>query len=296
MRRPLLSILFVFTFCLSAFVSAESTRKFTLDNTQLVQINSAQTGQTHELIIALPSSYHSSPERRYPVLYALDGYWDIPMLTATYGNLIYDNLVPEFIIVGFSYPGAVDYGKERRRDFTPTKGAYAEGSAGGAAKFLQFIKETVAPKIEAEYRGDKNQRALTGTSLGGLFTLYAMYEDPEFFDRYLAISPAAIWDNGYLARRDADYAKKNQTLKARAFISYGTDEYKPFADAIIEYQKIIKKRSYKDLALMNYRMEGLRHTGVKGDGFAQGLMFVWKDIAPTGPSGLERDMRGIPAQ
>lgn len=292
MHRTLVSTFLFVAILLSAFAAADNARKFTLDNTQLIQLESSQTGKSHELIIALPNSYQEFPERRYPVLYFLDGYWDMPLVSATYGNLIYDNLVPEFIMVGFSYPGAVDYGQERRRDFTPTRAEYPEGAAGGGENFLRFIKETVAPKIENEYRGDKNHRALAGSSLGGLFTLYAMYEDPAFFHRYLAISPATIWDDGYLAKRDAEYAKKNRTLKARAFISYGADEYKPFADSIIEFQKIIAGRKYQDFVLMNYHMEGLRHTGVKGDGYTRGLMFIWKDIAPAGPSGLEREMTG----
>jgi len=114
-----------------------------------------------------------------------------------------------------------------------------------------------------------------------------MYQEPNFFDRYIAISPAAGWDNGYLLKLDADYAKQHNALPARAFISYGTAEYKPFSLPIAQLQKQIKKRRYQGLALQNYQMQGLRHTSVKGEGYVHGLIWAWQDITPKMPSSLE---------
>lgn len=55
---------------------------------------------------------------------------------------------------------------------------------------------------------------------------------------------------------DATYAKNHRELKARAFISYGTDEYQSFGAPIAA-------RNYKGLELMNFIIDGLRHTEVK---------------------------------
>jgi hypothetical protein len=38
-------------------------------------------------------------------------------------------------------------------------------------------------------------------------------------------------------------------------------------------------------------MEGLDHTGVKGDGYVRGLTWVWKPKKPAGPSGLTKAMQ-----
>jgi len=283
-------IIMIFT-AASALAADNSQRSFVLKNTQILTMDSKQTGKKHELIIALPDSYHQSPDKKYPVLYFLDAYWDMPLVSGIYGTLVYDRVVPEFIMVGFSYPDGANYDQERLQDFSPTKLAGSGATTGGGEAFLNFIKESVVPLVEKNYRVDSAQRALSGSSLGGLFTLYAMYEDPAFFDRYIAISPAVSWDNNYVARRDAEYAKKHNSLNARAFISYGSAEYKPFADPIVDYQKQIEARKYKGLQLKNYKMEGLRHAGVKGEGFVHGLMWGWKDIAPEGPGGLENSYR-----
>lgn len=273
----------------SQSLAADHEQHFILNNTHLVPLTSKETNINYELVITLPSSHKSSPEKKYPVLYYVDAYWDAPLVNAVYGGLVYDVLAPEFIMVGISYAGEnINYDKERLRDLTPTKVVRRDEISGGAPAFLRFIKEAVVPFVEKNYRGDSTERALSGSSLGGLFALYAMYQEPTFFERYIAISPAADWDGDYLAKLDAVYAKNNKTLNARLFLSYSTDEYKPFGDPIAALQQQIKKRNYQGLALKNYVMQDVRHAGVKPEGYVHGLMWAWKDIAPTGPSGLEQ--------
>ena len=268
---------------------AEDYKPFVIINTQIVPIHSKFTGRDHELVVVLPSSYASNPDKKYPVLYYLDAYWDTPLLASTYGNLVYDNVVPEFIMVGMSYPSTSSYDKERRIDYTPT--AVGDNS-GKSHLFLDFIQKEVAPLIETKFRGQATDRVLSGNSLGGLFTITAAYKAPNFFSGFIAISPAASWDNDILAKIDADYAKSNKSLKARMFISYGTTEYVSFRDPIIALQKQLAARQYKDFDLLNYAMEGLDHTSVKGDAYVRGLMWVWKPKKPAGPSGLERAITG----
>ncbi len=263
----------------------ESDRSFVIGNSHIIPIESRNTGRQHELVIILPSSYQSQPTKKYPVLYYLDAYWDTPLLASTYGNLIYDNEVPEFIMVGLSYPEGKDYGKERRLDYTFTP--VDEGS-GKSDQFLAFIKTEVAPLIEKQYRGLSTDRVLSGNSLGGLFTLTAAYKAPEFFSGFIAISPAVEWDNKALIKFDQSYAKDHQSLPGRVFISYGAKEYSVFREPIAQYQTTLAERKYQGLALQNYVMEDLDHTAVKGDGYVRGLKWVWKPKKPAGPSGLEK--------
>ena len=287
--RMFLSVLVFLSGISGMQAAANDHRLFSLKNTHLIQLPSKATQIDYELVITLPSSYLASPTKKYPVLYYVDAYWDAPLVNAIYGGLVYDTLAPEFIMVGISYADPqADYDQERLRDLTPTTVKSRGEASGGAPAFLQFLKETLIPMVEKNYRVEGNERALGGSSLGGLFALYAMYEDPAFFKRYIAISPAVDWDNSYLAKRDAAYAKDNKTLSARVFLSYSMGEYKPFGDPIAEFQQQLKNRNYSGLQLMNYVMQDIRHAGVKPDGYVRGLMWVWKDLAPTGPSGLEK--------
>lgn len=289
MRSARILLLLVFAVSAHFVCAQQSVKHFVLSNTEIIPISSKHTGRAHELVIVYPFSYQTNPDKKYPVLYYLDAYWDTPLLVSTYGNLLYDRDIPEFIMVGLSYPSIKDYTKERRIDYTFT----AEDEQSGKGNlFLEFIKKEVAPLIETTFRGEKTDRVLAGSSLGGLFALSAAYQSPDFFAGYIAISPAALWDNGALLRLDAEYAKQHKTLNGRMFISYGSTEYSAFRDPIISFQKQLAARQYKGLALLNYGMEGIDHAGVKGEGYTRGLIWAWKTKKPGGPSGLERDMTG----
>ncbi len=273
----------------TSVLAEPDVKKFVLSNTQIVPIQSKITGRDHELVVVFPSSYYSNPDKKYPVLYFLDAYWDTPLLVSTYGNLVYDNVVPEFIMVGLSYPSTASYDKERRIDYTF---AAVDALSGKSGLFLDFIKKEAAPLIETKFRGEKTDRVIAGNSLGGLFAISAAYQAPDFFAGYIALSPAVSWAENAIFKIDQDYAKSHKTLNGRMFVSYGSTEYHSFRDPIIQFQKQLADRKYQGLELLNYSMEGLDHTGVKGDGYVRGLMWVWKTKKPAGPSGLERAITG----
>jgi predicted alpha/beta superfamily hydrolase len=277
--------------CMSFTMPASAqpaNKQFVLASTQIIPVQSKSTGKAHELVVVLPASYASNPGKTYPVLYYLDAYWDTPLLTATYGNLIYDNETPEFIMVGLSYPSGFNVDVERRKDYTIT----ATGpDSGKADAFLNFITQEVAPLVESRFRGEKTGRIISGSSLGGLFAIAAAYKAPGFFAGHIAISPAAGWDKGALGKLDERYAKDHKALDARMFISYGTAEYPAFREPIAAFQKQLAARHYQGLALQNYKMEGLDHTSVKGDGYVRGLSWVFQPKKPAGPSGLTKAMQ-----
>jgi predicted alpha/beta superfamily hydrolase len=265
----------------------ETTRHFVLENTQLIPIQSKYTGKRHELVVVLPASWGKAPHKTYPVLYYLDAYWDTPMLTSVYGNLIYDNVAPEFIMVGLSYPSGSNYDLERRRDYTFTA---TDKDSGKGAAFLDFVTKEVAPLVESRFHGAQLDRVISGNSLGGLFALTAAYQAPGFFAGHVAVSPAASWDNAMLARMDEAYARTHKALPARMFISYGSNEYPGFREPIAAFQQQLAARHYEGLGLQNYVMQGLDHTSVKGEGYVRGLMWFWQPKKPPGPSGLTRAM------
>jgi predicted alpha/beta superfamily hydrolase len=277
-----LRVIAVLSFCILSFSSLAAEEsgqaaKFELENTHKVLIRSP-SGEPYELIVSLPGSYDESSDRKYPVLYYTDAYWDAPLLTSLYLDLTFDKAIPEFIMVGISYPGDVNYSALRSRDLTPTKNITRNRDSGGGPDFLKFIKETVVPKIETEYRTQNNERAIAGWSFGGLFALYALYSDPSFFKRYIAISPATLWDDGFIGKLDDSFFSLNKELSARVFISYGEKEDENFSGAVAEFQKKIEDRQYKKIHLANYMVKNMGHAGSKSSGYAEGLVWIWKDI------------------
>ncbi len=276
-----------FLFCLCAMLSLRvlaaelnPTTSFELPHTHKVAIKSP-SGIAYELVISLPASYKNSPNKRYPILYYTDAQWDAPLLNSIYQDLAFDKAVPELVMVGITYSGVKpNYTALRTKDLTPTKDENFVRDSGGGEAFLTFIKETAIPKVENEYRIDTRQRAIAGWSFGGLFALYAMYSEPELFTRCIAVSPAIPWDNEYISQLDDEFFKANGKFSARLFISYGSNEAPAFVASVSEFQNKIKNRKAPNLQLMNYGVENMAHAGAKASAYAQGLVWVWKDIQP----------------
>ncbi|MGZ4019590.1 MAG: alpha/beta hydrolase, partial [Flavisolibacter sp.] len=187
-KVKLLLVLFVFFKSISA-------QEVTIPGTATKEIVSSMVkGQQYVLHIMLPGGYATST-KIYPVVYLMDSQWDFPLVTALYGEQYYDGFIPQMIIVGVTWGGKnPNPDSLRARDYTPTN-VKGTPQSGGADKFLAFMQKELFPFIEANYRADKNDRTLVGCSLGGLFTMYTLFTHADMFTRYVATSPAFMWDN-----------------------------------------------------------------------------------------------------
>ena len=151
----------------------------------------------------------------------MDSQWDFPLLTALYGQQYYDGFIPEVIIVGITWGG--DHPNPdslRARDYTPTNEKSLPQS-GGADKFLSVIKNEIFPLIEKNYRVDTTDKTLIGCSLGGLFTMYTLFTHSDMFNRYVAASPAFMWDNNVLYKYEEQYHNNNSNPTAKLFMCVG---------------------------------------------------------------------------
>jgi predicted alpha/beta superfamily hydrolase len=240
--------------------------------TQRMKILSSIVGQEYELDINLPRNYKDTT-RRFPVIYLLDSQWDFPLVNAVFGGQYYDGFVPELIIVGITWGGKnPKYDSLRARDYTPTTIQQVPYSGNGP-KFLEFIKKELIPFVESKYRTVKDDRGLMGSSLGGLFTLYAMFHETALFNRYILTSPALGWDKDTTFTYEKNYAGKNKGLPVRLFmgiggLEFGIPQFRKFVDQL-------KSRNYDGLDLQTWVMEGMGHSGSKPEGYARGLQAMF---------------------
>ncbi len=240
--------------------------------TQLLKIHSTIVGRDYELHVNLPR-YYSDTTRTFPVLFLLDSQWDFPLANAVFGEQYFDGFVPEIVIVGIAAGGEnPNYDSLRAIDLTPTRVAQSPQS-GGAPKFLEFIKKEVIPLVESKYRVKKDDRALMGSSLGGLFTLYAMFEETGLFNRYVLTSPALSWDNGILFTYEKDYAAKNPRLPVHLFMARG--ELEPGGAEFQKFVDLLRSRNYAGLDLQAMTVPEMGHSGGKSVGYPRGLQAVY---------------------
>ena len=179
-----------------------------IPGTQELEIKSHITNKDYKLYINLPRNI-DDPNRTFPVIYLLDAQWDFPLLNAIYGEQYFDGFLPDAIVVGITWGGKNPNPDSLRvTDFTPTK-TMQDPTGGGAKKFLSFIKEELIPFIDSKFKTKKDDRTLMGSSLGGLFTLYTLFNDPTVFKNYVLTSPAIQWDNGIINSYMEKYSENN---------------------------------------------------------------------------------------
>lgn len=291
MKNPRLALFAVLLHSLVAFtaVAAETPSvaypPHAIPNSQLRVLPRDAAGRQYQLHIGLPESYAKEPNRRYPVVFVTDAYWDFAKITAIAGSLVYDKVVPEFITVGIGYAGEdLNYGQLRTWELPPVS---LDGTAnsGHAADFLRTIETVIIPLVERDYRIDSSCRVLAGASLGGLFTLYTMYTKPELFQGYIAASPAIIVGNDWLLGYENEFVKSGRSLKTRLYVAGGGNESPGFLGGILRYNSRVSSRHHEGLAYDFRIIDGERHGSMQFETYIRGLRFIFAPRAPeSGPA------------
>lgn len=154
--------------------------------------------QTRRINVYLPPGY-AEGNRRYPVLYLLDGGVQEDFIhIAGIASLAADfRRIREFIVVGIE-------GIDRYHDLThPTTVAADQArlpTSGGSARFRSFLATELQPFIDQRFRVS-GEKILIGESAAGLFVVETLLRRPELFTGYIAVSPMLWWDGQSLARQ-----------------------------------------------------------------------------------------------
>lgn len=243
-------------------------------------------GQTYEIRIALPGGYDPADSRTYPVLYVLDGQWNFTIIADISGKLIYDGDMPPAIIAAITWGGEGDDPNVLRfRDFL--RPVIPElPMSGGAERFLHALTEELVPFVENHYRAD-GQRVLTGSSLGGLFTTYAMLEKPGFFTGYIANAGSYFADFQYLADKIGSVADSDALAGVRSYLAAGRlDDNTAGVEAINNLLTSVAPRQFSNRFKS---IEGLGHAGSEPVAYTYGLQYVFRaPFVPIKREVLER--------
>jgi predicted alpha/beta superfamily hydrolase len=256
----------------------------TVAGSEIRALPRAGNGRLYQLTVGLPESYEEEPGRRFPVLYLCDGYWDFNLVRAIAGNLHNDKVIPEIIVVGIGYPGeGADYARLRRSDLTPAvatyDGANYDGPSGHAQEFLSVLENEIIPFVEREYHADVSYRVLGGSSLGGLFTLYAMFARPGLFVGHIAASPAAQWADDWLLGFEEAVHRGGKPLGSRLFLSYADQEPALIFEGVKRFDARLREHAYPGLAYEFHVVPGEGHSGTKAESFNRGVRFAFSPRA-----------------
>ncbi|NKB83948.1 alpha/beta hydrolase [Brucella grignonensis] len=162
-------------------------------------------GVDYRIFVAVPAE--KAPSEGFPVVYMTDGNRMLPIAA----KLMEENPKLNAVFVGIGYPTDDKDEIVRLRYFDLTPPTPDDlipvqtniPKTGGRDAFFDFIDHQVKAEIEKRFAIDKNKQALFGHSLGGLFTLYALFNHSDSFQTYAAADPS-IWWNGRSILADKD--------------------------------------------------------------------------------------------
>jgi predicted alpha/beta superfamily hydrolase len=277
-----------------------STKFANILSSEVRKLKSKATGKNYRVSIALPFNYDDAsmnvapfdkPLAAWPVVYLLDSDWYFGMITDMVRIMAWGGRTTDAIIVGIGYleeESILETWRKglasRTHDLTPLQSEISEKynsewlkmdvKTGGGNEFYHFITQELVPLIDQEYRTDPEKRILAGHSHGGLFALFAMFQNPGFFSRYIASSPSLDFADNIMFTLEGVYARKHTRLPAQVYLAAGELEQGTDDTTLTDmyrFAALLESRKYKGFSLTRQVFLDNNHCEVTAPAFQAGL-------------------------
>ena len=168
----------------SLFSSAQNEESITIGNKAVISSKVLNENRTIWIYTPNITSPGVNPDKRFPVLYLLDGdahFYStvgiVQQLSQANGN----GVLPEMIVVAIQ-------NTNRTRDLVPSL------DVNNPNPFKEFLASELIPFVDKHYK-TAPYKMLVGHSLGGLTVIDMLGNFPELFDAYIAIDPSMWFNN-----------------------------------------------------------------------------------------------------
>lgn len=221
---------------------------------QKVWYNSAVLGMERLMYVYTPPGYATSSQK-YPVLYLLHGAGGDEDAWTTLGRTpqILDNLIaagkalPMLVVMTNGNPwqaAAPGAGPEKPDQGTPNIGAMGQG------KFEESLVKDVVAFIEKNYRvsASKENRAVSGLSMGGMQTMNIANTYPEVFSYYGVMSMGLMDMSRFGGKNDPEARLKSlEALKKSGvklyWIGCGKEDF--LYNSVTDLRKFLDDNKFK---------------------------------------------------
>ena len=168
-----------------------------------ITISELTGDEERRVYIYLPDSYRWRGRKRYPVLYMFDGHNVFLDSDATYGKSwgmknFMDKSRTQMIIVGIECNHNSEPDNSRLSEYSPFTfdDSHFGHIEGRGQETMEWLVNELKPTIDSQFRTlpDRKHTFISGSSMGGLMTVYAVVEYNHIFSRGAALSPS-LWVN-----------------------------------------------------------------------------------------------------
>ena len=262
---------------------SQSTESYQNTPSEVLTIYSTVLNEDRKVYIHCPKLDSSDVNKRFPVLYLLDGENHFELLSqyADYLSRPDVSAMPKIIVVGIP-------NTKRVRDLTPTQsisdyegkpdttGRYK--SSGGNEIFFEFLKKDLMPIIDSNYK-TQPYKIFAGHSFGGISSINCMLTHPDMFDAYIAISPSFWWDKEYLLKFTEKRIKSGATLNKKLFYCNGNEGGRNsfFHKGLLKFDSIIAGKKIVGLDYEYKYYPNEMHMTVPMIAYLDALRFIFKE-------------------
>ena len=270
MKKSICLFLFIFSMAVSS-------------QTTLEEINSNKLNTKREIIVKLPNSYATNPEKKYPLLLVLDGEY---LFMPFEGNMSYGNYwddMPEVILVG------INQNKKNERyddsEFDPATGLPIKN--GGM--FFEFIGTELLPYLEKKYRIAPFKIIAGLDSTAGLLNAFLL-KDVPLFNAYISLSPDLA------AGMEDRIPQRLEALKTPVFYYQATSDgdLKKFQDQIINLDKKIAVLKNPNLRYKFDNFKGASHYSLVLSAIPSALYNIFAIYQPISPIEYQEKIAKLP--
>ena len=226
-------------------------------NLQVLEgLYSPQLDNCRDIITYLPPSYDTDA-RRYPVIYMHDGQNLFDEVTSFAEEWGVDNTMDALGLVGLEaiVVGIFNTGAHRLNEYSPF--ADAEDRGGEGDRYLDFIVDTLKPRIDADFRTqpERDHTLIAGSSMGGLISLYAFFRRPDVFGKAGIMSPS-LW---FADRAIFPFVEAAPFKPGKIYLDVGTLEGKTTVADVRHLRELLLRKGYRrhrDLVYVEDRNAG----------------------------------------
>ena len=204
----------------------------------------AYTGtERRNAYVYLPDGYQKNRRRHYPVLYMFDGHNVFYDSDATYGKswgmaeFLDKHKIP-LIVAAVECNHSPEGG--RLSEYSPFDFNIPEFGGefiGRGRETMEGYINVFKPMIDKRYRTlpDRKHTFISGSSMGGLMTLYAVFKYNHVFSRGASLSPSMEIDMNALSRMIRKTPVEEGTV---LYVDYGEGEFAYDLDAVAHFEKL----------------------------------------------------------
>ena len=213
-------------------------------------IHSDILSEERSVIIHLPASYGSAVQKRYPVMYVLDGTSQDGPTADALAALSASGEAPEAIVVGIPNTRG-----NRPRDQTPPfmrqDPDVAESKMGGGDQFLLFVEKELIPFIDKQYR-TSTYRMISGNSRGGLLAFYSLLQKPDLFQARFCYSSPFHREDNLIVNRTKEYLARNDSVRSFLYMTVGSDETPRMKAGYESMKSLLQQQTYSLVWFIEY--------------------------------------------